>query len=77
MTGFSLTANASHAVLKYLSKADGLNAAHYPNSILKGVAINTPFWFSGAFQAVRKVLPSNLKIDLFYESQPVGRVEGA
>jgi len=65
MTNFSLTANASASVLKYLSQADTVNSLHYPDTMVRGFAINTPFWFSGAFRTVKSVLPASLKIDIF------------
>lgn len=60
LTGFSMS-HLSSLVIQYLKGAGELESAHYPLFMKKAVIINAPFWISGAWSAVKIVLPESVQ----------------
>jgi len=60
LSGFSMT-HLSTAAMKYLKTAGDIAGSHYPLILRKAVVINAPFWISGAWSAVKQVLPESVQ----------------
>ena len=60
LSGFSMS-HLSALVLQYLKGAGDIASAHYPLILKKAVIINAPFWISGAWSAVKVVLPESVQ----------------
>lgn len=52
-------------VLKYLNTVSAINQAYYPRSMKRVCVVNAPFWASGIFQTIKKIMPASVKADLF------------
>lgn len=52
-------------VLKYLTRVSAINQAYYPISMKRVCVVNCPFWASGVFQTIKKILPDSVQADLF------------
>jgi len=57
----------SSDILRYLKRVGDINAAHYPLSIKRVCVVNAPFWASGVFSTIKKVLPDSVVADLISE----------
>lgn len=60
LSGFSMS-HLSSMVVKYIKGAGDIGSAHYPLCLKKAVIINAPFWISGAWSGVKKILPEAVR----------------
>jgi len=61
----------SGCVLKYLQQAENVNSSHYPLSTDRCFLVNSPFWISGAFGAIKNVLPSYVTTEVLSGSNQI------
>jgi len=60
LSGFSMS-HLSSMVIQYIKGAGDIGSAHYPLCLKKAVIINAPFWISGAWSGVKKILPESVQ----------------
>ena len=60
LSGFSMS-HLSSMVVQYIKGAGDIGSAHYPLCLKKAVIINAPFWISGAWSGVKKILPEAVR----------------
>lgn len=56
-------------VLTYLKRAGDINNSHYPMSLKRAFAINSPFWLAGAWSSIKGILPDSVQVDLLSSHQ--------
>jgi hypothetical protein len=56
-------------VLLYLKSAGDVNSAHYPLSLKRAFAINSPFWLAGAWSGIKGIMPDSVTVDLLSSHQ--------
>jgi hypothetical protein len=56
-------------VLTYLKKAGDINNSHYPMTLKRAFAINSPFWLAGAWSSIKGIMPDSVQVDLLSSHQ--------
>ncbi|KAG7341850.1 CRAL/TRIO domain containing protein [Nitzschia inconspicua] len=56
-------------VLSYLKSAGEVNNSHYPLSLKRAFAINSPFWLAGAWSSIKGIMPESVHVDLLSSHQ--------
>jgi CRAL/TRIO domain len=56
-------------VLSYLKSAGDVNNSHYPLTLKRAFAINSPFWLAGAWSSIKGIMPESVHVDLLSSHQ--------
>jgi hypothetical protein len=56
-------------VLVYLKSAGDINNSHYPLSLKRAFAVNSPFWLAGAWSSIKGILPDSVQVDILSSHQ--------
>jgi len=56
-------------VLAYSKRSADINTAHYPGSMRRLIAVNTPFWIGVIWKRMKSILPASVTTDVLSSAQ--------